>query len=112
MTLVDELIILLNSVNCYAMVSLVSVSPQIYKYGYLSNEKCTVFMYSHSTSDNIQTNIEKRESELTVTCLSVSFQSLLPTNERLQVPTLPEVFKPVQSTIDIQRFKLQTITAS
>ena len=50
--------------------------------------------------------------QLAVPCLLVRFQSLLPTNETLHAPTLPAVFQTTQSTIDNQRFKLQTLTAS
>ena len=53
-----------------------------------------------SPSDNIRTIIEKMESayvqkfhvQLAVPCLPVSFQSFLPTNEKLLVPTLPAAF--------------------
>ena len=75
---------------------------------------------SRSASDNIWIIIEKKNKrkvytyinsivQLAVPCLPVTFQSLLPTNEKLHAPTFPAV---IHSTIDIQRFKLQTLTAS
>ena len=77
---------------------------------------------SRSASDNIWIIIEKKKRkvytyinsivQLAVPCLPVTFQSLLPTNEKLHAPTLPAV---IHSTIDIQRIKLQklqTLTAS
>ena len=72
---------------------------------------------SRSASDNIIIEKKKRKVytyknsivQLAVPCLPVTFQSLLPTNEKLHAPTLPAV---IHSTIDIQRIKLQTLTAS